>query len=119
MPTSSTTNEIEADGEMATAIECALLDLTDKVFTYSKAELRAVGRQFACQLLQSTRESKLNVRTYVGLALILSSLTSMRLTRGSEVACQYLDAIKGPMELVCSMPWEFSVSTPTTGNSQS
>lgn len=44
MPPNSTTNKIQAEGETAPGIECALLDLANKVFTYSKAEQRAEGR---------------------------------------------------------------------------
>ena len=103
---------VETEIEIAAEIDADLLALTDRVFSHSKSELLVEGRQRARQLLESTRDSKLTVRFYIGLALILSSLVSMRLRNGSLIAHRYCEMIIGPMRLVCSTPWKDDLPTP-------
>jgi hypothetical protein len=98
-------NEDSKSGIGAADLDVELLRLADWVFTHVRDDLREEGKAIARDVLERTQDTKATVRSYVGVTLLLSSLTAIRLHQGPANAQRYLEAITGPMQLICKMPW--------------
>lgn len=77
------------------------LDCTDFVFTHSDSKVVAEGRQVAFRLFQELKQSRINVRSYVAIAMLFSSLAGLRRRFGPDVTRQYCDAMIKALQHWC------------------